>query len=85
MLWSAETGPVRAVHHPRGKTFLSARFNCGDFCGDATVISGQFEMPSVNLVQVLNSAQKNGLQGFLSSVQQFSEMLRRGLLNRYTG
>ena len=42
-------------------------------------------MPSVNLVQVLNSAQKNGLQGFLSSVQQFSEMLRRGLLNRYTG
>ncbi len=59
--------------------------DCGDFCGDSSFISTDSRTSQTMFVQVVNNLTKKGLQGFLSSVQQHNEMVRKGFLNRGSG
>ena len=80
------------VISPFQKRFLSGRFlaqletrDCGDFCGDPSCISTNLGTGRIICVQLAKYLSERVLQGFLYSVQQLSEVVEKGFLNRGSG
>ena len=77
---------LRSCHAQKYYLLNSLNYaDCGDFCGDSSFNSTNFSTSQTISAQAANDLTKKGLQGFLSSVQQHSEMVGNGFQDRCTG
>jgi len=81
-------GPVSSGHrhaptiYPRSGIPFWATGDCGDFCGDPTIISVHLAASQSSSPQQAKLLTQKALQGFLSSFQRVSKFVEKGFLNR---
>jgi len=77
----ARASPKRRNHSlVNGPPGSSAQKDCGDYCRDPSCILMNVGTTQITSIQAMNSLEEKGLQSFLPSVQQVSEIIRKRLL-----